>query len=524
VLARSARVIPVLSRAQIRAFDAHAIGAAKVLGVVLMENAGRGAADAIERALLDGSARGKTVSVVAGTGNNGGDGFVVARHLALRGARVHVFLAGSEAKVRGDARANLDAWRGLGHGVVELTSDLQPLHEAVVWSDAVVDALFGTGFDRPLDAAHAAIVAVMNESRAKVAAIDIPSGLDADTGRVLGAAVRASLTVTFAHRKLGLMTPNGAAHAGAIVVVDIGVPADLVKHTGVAAHVVEASDLHAWLAQRAADAHKNTAGHVGVIAGSPGKIGAALMVAHAALRAGAGLATIATWPEAASAIETRVREEMTARLDRSSLAASIDAALAGKRAAVVGPGFGLDADARLAVEHVVATFAGPLVVDADALTHFAGRPEALAVAKRAILTPHPGEAARLLGKTAAQVEDDRFAAARELGSRARAVVVLKGAHTIVADPDGRLVVNATGNAALATAGSGDVLGGVAGALACALDPFEAACAGVYVHGAAADAWRDANGGADRGLLASEIADLVPAALAACVRDHTDCSR
>jgi NAD(P)H-hydrate epimerase len=235
------------------------------------------------------------------------------------------------------------------------------------------------------------------------------------------------------------------------------------------------------------------------------------MVARAALRAGAGLATIATWTESADAIEAGVLEAMTTRIDRASIAAAVDAALAGKRVAVVGPGLGLDADARAVVERALA-FTGVVVVDADALSIFAGSPESFAPARAAILTPHPGEAARLLGTTPAAVEGDRFAAARSLAARARAVVVLKGARTIVAGPDGRVVVNATGNAALATAGSGDVLGGIIAALACSLAPFEAAAAGAFLHWLAADAWSATHG--DRGLLASEIADALPVTMRA----------
>ena len=514
-------MIPVLSRAQMRAFDAHAIGACRDPSVVLMENAGRGAADAIEREFLDGCARGRRVVVVCGAGNNGGDGLVVARHLALRGADVETWLVGSSDRTKGDSRANLDALRGVGGVVREIAADVQPLRNALsVLSGAsvIVDALFGTGLDRHLAGVHVEVVTAMNEAAAPKASLDIPSGLDADTGLPLGAAVRAQLTITFAHYKLGLLTPGGAHYAGRLIVADIGVPASLASVVGASAQLLEARDVAALVGPRATDAHKNSAGHVAVLAGSAGTVGAALIVARAALRAGAGVVTIATWADAAAALDARVLEAMTARLDASALELSIDAALAGKRAVVIGPGFGLDANAKRAALHVVASFPGPLVIDADALTLFAGAPSTFTSSHAAILTPHPGEAARLLGTAAADVERDRFAAARKLALASRAVVVLKGARTIIAAPDGRIVINPSGNAALATAGSGDVLGGIIGALACSLDAFDAACAGVFIHGAAGDAW--AKGGADRGLLASEIADGIPAVFAALHRAPT----
>ncbi|HZU83985.1 MAG TPA: NAD(P)H-hydrate dehydratase, partial [Polyangiaceae bacterium] len=454
----------------------------------------------------------------------GGDGFVVARHLLVRGARPLVVLAGDAARTSGDARANLDAWRGLGGELREIApgaagAALEPLRAALGEAEVVVDALFGTGLDRPIDGWLADVVRAMNAVRVPRFAVDLPSGLDADTGRTLGVAVHAQVTVTFAHPKLGLLTPGGARLAGRLHVADIGVPASLVEHpqVGHAARVMETADLAAWRAPRPADAHKTSAGHVLVVAGSPGRIGAALLVARGAMRAGAGLATIATWPQSAAAIESRVLEVMTARIDPAAAEASLRDALGGKRAVVVGPGFGLGADARAAVEAVIAAWDGPLVVDADALTLFAGRAAALRAAKQAILTPHPGEAGRLLGASADEVERDRWKAARELAATTGAVVVLKGAHTIVAPPPGDSsqdpqtlpVVSPVACAALATAGSGDVLGGVIAAFACSLDRFPAACAGVLAHGLSGAAWSASHGGADRGMIAPEIADGIP---------------
>ncbi|HZU81271.1 MAG TPA: NAD(P)H-hydrate dehydratase [Polyangiaceae bacterium] len=506
---------PVLSRAQMRAFDAHAVERCRVPSLLLMENAGRGATDVLVRELLGGRCADARVVVVCGTGNNGGDGLVIARHLLVRGARPIVLLAGDERRASADARANLDAWRGLGGELRPLAPEGAEACVAAAGADArvVVDALFGTGLDRPIEGWLAELVGAVNAAPAPRFAVDLPSGLDADNGRALGVAVQAHVTVTFAHHKLGLLTPNGARLAGRVHVVDIGVPASLVADVGESARRLEESDLARWATPRQPGAHKNSAGHVLVLAGSPGKIGAPQLVARGAMRAGAGLVTIGTWPEAAARIESRVLEVMTARIDPTRLDESLDAALVGKHAVAVGPGFGVGEDARAAVEHVLAAWQGPLVVDADALTLLAGRPAALAAAPRAILTPHPGELARLLGTTPAEIESDRFAAAREAARSTRSVAVLKGAHTIVASPDARVAVSPVACPALATAGSGDVLGGIVAAMACTLPPFEAACAGVLVHALAGEAWSREHAGADRGMLASEIADRLPGLVA-----------
>lgn len=507
---------PVLSRLQVREFDAHAIRACGVPGILLMENAGRGATDVLERELFAGNARGRRAVIVCGTGNNGGDGLVIARHLAVRGGAPVVFLTGEAHQVSGDARTQLDAWLGIGGAVCEMAPGraLTPLIDAMKDADVVVDALFGTGLDRAIDGWFADVIEATNGCRAPRLAVDLPSGLDADTGAALGAAIHARLTATFAFPKLGLLTPNGARLAGRVHVVDIGVPGALVADADSAAKVLHEGDIARWIEPRSPGAHKTSAGHVVVVAGSLGKVGAPQLATHGALRAGAGMVTIATWPEAALAVESSLREAMTARIDRMDAPRSLDAILKGKDAVVIGPGLGLDDGARAVVEYVIATWDGPIVIDADALTMFAGKPSVFMASKNAILTPHPGEMGRLLDKSPAQVEGDRFRAARELCAAAGAVVVLKGAHTIIAAPDSRLCVSPIACPALATAGSGDTLGGIIAAMACSMAPFEAACAGVMLHALAGQAWSHAHGGVDRGLLASEIADQLPLVLAA----------
>ncbi len=476
-----------------------------------MENAGAGATDLLVRELLGGRVRGRRIALVCGTGNNGGDGLVMARQLAVRGAQPLVFLLGDSQLLSADVRTNWEAWKGIGGQTHEVSAgaSLSELGEAAAQADVVVDAIFGTGLDRTIEGYLVDVIHLLNRTPSPRFSVDLPSGLDADTGQVLGVAVEARVTATFARHKLGLLTPTGARYAGRVHVIDIGVPASRFSQTGSSVHLLDGEQVAEWVVPRTPGAHKNSAGHVLVVGGSRGRVGAPQLVAHGALRAGAGLATIATWPESAAAIEAHLLEVMTARIDRNATGESLDAILKGKQTVVLGPGLGLEDDARTAVEYVLATWHGPIVVDADALSMFAGRPSVFMAAKNAILTPHPGELGRLLNKSPGQVESDRFRAARELVAATGAVVVLKGAHTIVASPDSRMAVSSIACPALATAGSGDLLGGVIGAMACSLSLFEAACAGVIVHGMAGEAWSRMHDGADRGLLAREIGDLLP---------------
>jgi NAD(P)H-hydrate epimerase len=501
---------PVLSRAQSQAFDAYAIETCKVPSLVLMENAGRGATDVLVTELLGGDATGARVAVVCGTGNNGGDGFVIARRLAVMGARPVVLLAGPADSLSHDARANCEAWRGIGGDVRDVSqAPLTPLGEAVATADVIVDALFGTGLSRPIEGHAAEVIGALGAARAPVLAVDLPSGLDADTGAVLGVAVRARVTATFAHRKLGLLTPTGACWAGKVVLVDIGVPGALAAPLGPTVTMIEPADVVAWRTPRVPGAYKTAVGHVLIVGGSPGRVGAPQLTMRGALRAGAGLATILTWPSVASAIEGQILEAMTARIEPSRADELLKDALSGKHAVVAGPGLGVGPEERHVVERLLAAWRGPLVIDADALTMFAGDIRPLTGLAAAILTPHPGELARLSGSSITHIEGDRFKAAASAASSLGAVVVLKGAHTVVAAPDGRIAVSPVACPALATAGAGDVLSGVIAALACSLPPFEAACAGVMIHAMAGEAWSRAHGGADRGLLASEIADAIP---------------
>lgn len=518
---------PVLSREQIRSFDARAIEAG-VPGLVLMENAGRGAAEVALRLLGAGtSERGAPrVLVLCGGGNNGGDGYVVARRLHTCGVRVQVLSAVAPESLAGDALIQARAWAAVNQGGPAAAADVAEVRAALDGVELVVDALLGTGANRPVRDPLASWIATIDDSGARVLALDVPSGLDADSGAVLGVAVRAHTTVTFAHYKRGLFTTAGHEHAGEVVLVDIGVPGDAFPlgdgrgprsteaAEGPAAYLLEETDVTRALRRRPVTAHKGQSGRVVVVAGSPGKVGAARLTARGALRAGAGLVTVATREEAAAQLEVGAHEEMTERLDPAAPGEAISRP--NPDAIAVGPGLGLDDEAWGVLEAVL-RLERPAVVDADALHLLALRAPrgldgggSLGPGPR-VLTPHPGEAARLLGVGVSEVEGDRFAAVRKLCAQLGAIVVLKGSRTLVAAPDGVPRISCWGSPVLATGGTGDVLTGIIGALLVHYQPLDAAWLGVALHGAAGEL-RARGRRLDRGILAREIADGVPRAV------------
>jgi hydroxyethylthiazole kinase-like uncharacterized protein yjeF len=496
-------MIPLFTREQMRAVDRAATERHQVPGLVLMENAGVGATEHLLR-LYSGQL--EHVLIVGGEGQNGGDGWVVARQLHARGFSPRCFLVGREDEVQGDARVNLEAVRAYGIALTVVSgAEVEQLVEAVRAASLVVDALFGTGLSRALGGDYARVVSILDQAHAPICALDLPSGIDADTGAVLGCAVRAHSTVTFAGHKLGLHQYPAVAHVGELACVGIGVP---VPGAGDSA-LIESRDVAELLPVDRGDAHKGTRGHVLAIAGSRGKTGAALLSALGALRAGAGLVTIASDSETQRVLEHKVLEIMTAAHDDDDALSSLLALAKGKRAALLGPGFGLGSERRELVRSLVVALPLPTVIDADGLTALAGELELLrgATGPR-ILTPHPGEAAALLGCSTVEVQADRYRAVRELARRSGQVVVLKGARTVIASPEGALRICRAGTPALGVAGTGDVLSGVIAALSVSLTPFAAAWAGVQIHAVAGEIAAQT----DRGLLASEVAGHVPAAL------------
>lgn len=527
---------PILVRETMRAFEAHFIERG-VPELVLMENAGRGAAHwlglqgrprhgeaekkprpvggSCVRCADEGALSGFSVVVLAGPGNNGGDGFVVARHLLGRGATVRVVAFSTAESSSASCRVMRAAFEAIGGEVRELDATSDEERDALFGAaDFIVDALWGTGLRRPLEGAAKRLVESVNASGARVVALDVPSGLDADTGEVLGVAVRAEHTVTFAHLKRGLFTTRGHELSGRITVSQIGVPRALPGYVAPSAWWLEERDLTERLSSRSPTSHKSTAGKVAVVGGSAGMFGAPRLSARAAFRGGAGVVTLASDAATIHAFEVESLETMTRVVDDPD-AADFQAWLEKQSALVVGPGIGRSEDAARLVRAALAA-RRPTVVDADALRLIAAKAAGLSVESlrdhdALVLTPHPAEAADLLGRTTERIESDRFGAAEELAARSGAVVVLKGSRTIVAAPRSISWVSSAGSAALATAGSGDVLGGVIAALLAeksARTTFDSALVGVGLHALAGEAWSEEHG--DAGLLASEIADGVPA--------------
>jgi len=488
------------------------IDQAKIPSLVLMENAGRSATEVILKRWPE---RAKRSLVVCGTGNNGGDGFVVARHLASAGCQVRVVALGAPEKFTKDAAQMAAAFSGSG-GQVQWVADstqLRTVKDELSGSKLLVDALFGTGLSKPLTGLYMDVVELLNQSQIPCCALDIPSGLDADTGSVLGGVVRANVTVTFAHPKVGLFSTSGVECVGELSIGSLGIPADSWKQVGSTAQRVELQEVVQWLPRRKSTIHKGLAGRVAVVAGSPGTTGAALLAAEGALRAGAGLVTHVGYQSTIDAIESRVLEAMTKALDFTDVRQQLRDVLRTTQCVILGPGLGTFADSKVLVEETLKQAAVTVVVDADALTLLAASPEWLTVSpEKRILTPHVGELARLLKTDVTSVEADRFQALKAAVALTHAVVVLKGAYTLVGAPDMLPLVVGGPCPALATGGSGDVLAGIIGALSVSLAPWSAAACGVYLHNWAARRWTRVHG-SDRGLLAHELADSIPDALA-----------
>jgi len=500
---------PLVGAEAMRGLDRHTIETLGVPGEVLMENAGRAATELV----LEELPAGGEVLVVCGAGNNGGDGFVVARQLALLGVPVRTALLGEASALRGDAAANHR--RAVAVGVAVEGPRWRAPRRGVI-----VDAIFGTGLCREVAKAPAASVRRINASRGeavRVVAVDLPSGLCADTGQVLGVAVRADATVTFELPKLGLALEPGRSQAGRIVVARVGI-AEQAPGVGHEAELWTRAGAGARLPARPPAGHKGSFGHALVVAGSEGKTGAAALAASGAGRVGAGLVTIACPAGLNDILEVKCTEAMTVALpdtaERAFAASAEDALveLAAERDAVgLGPGVGRDDETLKLMRALAARIEQPMAIDADALRAFGEEP-ALLRSRPAptVLTPHPGEAAALLGGRPAELNRDRPGAARRLAEATGCTVVLKGAATVVATPEGRIFVNPTGGPALASGGTGDVLlGMLAGLLAQGQQADEAAVLAVFLHGFAADRIAESNGPA--GLLAEDLARELPAA-------------
>ena len=484
----------VLNSAQMRDADRRAVEDIGISPLVLMENAGRQAVAAMEAMYSDLSDR--HVAVLCGRGNNGGDGFVVARTLAQRGVTVSVFLVGRVADVRGDARTNLDILGRLGLTVAEIAdSQAWELHFSE-FSDCtlVVDAIFGTGLSAPVSGLIESVIADVNASGIPVVAIDLPSGLSADSHAPIGPSIEAGLTVTLGAPKLPLVLPPGETRAGDIVIADIGIPGEVIDAVaGARVDLLTRASMRELITPRAADSHKGDYGRVLIVAGSKGKTGAACLSATGALRSGAGLVTVATPASSLNVVASLGSDYMTEPLDEAVNGLDpdeVDRLLDIARDVIaIGPGLGQAEATRAFVKQLVDRATMPLVIDADGLNAFADEPDRLAgrEGRDVIITPHPGEMARLVGMSTDEVQASRLEIARNFAVGHHLYVVLKGHRTLIATPDERVFINPTGNPGMATGGTGDVLTGMIAAWLAQLLDAEAACKlAVYLHGMAGD--------------------------------------
>ena len=512
-------MIRVVTAREMQDLDRRTVTEFGMPSLLLMENAGAETA----RAVLGTfprlrSGRG---TILCGRGNNGGDGFVVARHLLNRGVQVRTLLVGKRQEVKGDARINLDILDNMGAGPQEITTagDLAAVREVLATSDVVVDALLGTGTQGPAHGLIAEVIGLVNDAGRPVAAIDLPSGLAADSPEPPGPAIRAQLTITLGLPKPCLLLYPAAGWVGALRVVEIGMPAPLTRAGGGLLGLLERADVAPALPPRDPAAHKGTFGHVLVIAGSAGKTGAAALASEAALRAGAGLVTLAVPRSLNGILEVKVTEVMTepvAETEAQTIgrAAGPDllALARGKSLVAIGPGLGSHPDTKALVRDLVASLQTPVVLDADGINAFAGAADLLGqAAGPVILTPHPGELARLLGLDRDALLRGRLALVPETARRLRATLVLKTARTLIASPQGEVRIVPTGNPGMATGGTGDVLTGlIAGLLAQGAGPLLAASAGAYLHGLAGDLAAERLG--QEAMLAGDLLDSVPEAI------------
>ena len=501
---------------EIQAMDRLTIEDFGIPGMVLMENAGRGATRFLLQQFPD--IENKKVAVIAGRGNNGGDGFVIARYLKQKGIQVQVYLLAVRDRVQGDALANLKLLKPLEVPVVEIPDEASfskiksEMHGLDLW----IDAILGTGLKSDVKGYFKTIIDFINKLNKPVFAVDVPSGLNSDTGQPCGTCICAAATATFAYAKTGHMVYPGADYIGNLKIVDIGIPPHIAAAVGPRHFLSTAQLIRSHLIPRPADAHKGSTGHLLVIAGSIGKTGAAAMTSMSALRTGAGLVTLGVAESLNAALEGRMLEAMTAPLPESgsgvlgeSAFNAIQQELPGKRCLAIGPGLGQAAETKKLICKIIRQSEIPVVVDADGLNNLAGELKHFKKTKAPIiLTPHPGEMSRLLDTRVSKVQQDRIECARDFSVRYNVHVVLKGARTIIAHPDGRVFINPTGNAGMASGGMGDVLTGViAGLIVQGLTP-EAAChAGVYLHGAAADSLVEDMG--PYGFLAGDVMKAIP---------------
>jgi NAD(P)H-hydrate epimerase len=512
-------VLSLVDAQQIKDIDELAVRQFGMSSLLLMENAGRSVVEEIEHRY--GSVEGTNVLVIAGKGKNGGDGFVAAWHAVQRGAYVTVLFIGNEAETQGDVKTNYDILKRMGDARLNLIRSFKVKDFSRMRFDFIIDAIVGISFHGEIRGKFKAVVDWINsQHNSKIVAVDVPSGLDASTGRCSSTVVKAGLTVTMALPKIGLYLGKGREVTGSVAVADIQIPARLVEKQKSKVYLIEEKDIQNGLPVRSIAAHKQSVGKIFVIAGSKGLTGAALLCSQSAMKAGAGAVVLGIPSAVFSAVSRRTLEVMPYELPSTrdgSVAFSAMDSIAQKMkwadVVLLGPGLSQNSETMDMIRRVIAVSEKPLVVDADGLNALSKN---LALLKRrkcksVILTPHLGEFSRLTSLSVDEIEKNKIEIARSFARKHDVVLVLKSAPTITAVPHGEIFVNPTGNAGMATAGSGDVLAGIIAALVGQHNtPAQAGINGVYVHGSAGDIARDEIG--EMGMLASDIMNRIPIAL------------
>lgn len=506
----------VVTPDEMKIIDKTAIDEFGIPGIVLMENAALGVVSEIVKIL--GDVPGKYAIVLAGKGNNGGDAFAVARHLFNMGARLSVHVLAKLADISGDAKTNLDILLKMGIEVNEVTRDehIDGIKDSLKFTHVVVDGLLGTGLKGEVKGVMAGIIGVVNDSCVPVVAVDIPSGVNGETGKISSACIKAKTTVTFGFPKLGQLIHPGCEYVGDLKTLDIGIPRAAVKADKIKTCFIDLDFVKQLIPKRKPDTNKGTYGRVLIVAGSRGMTGAACLTGGAALRAGAGLVYMAAPTSLLPIYAVSLVEALTIPLEDENKGYitkesvhEILGKLESLDVAAVGPGLSSGDEIKAVVYSIIKSSKVPIVLDADGINVLAKDLSVLKDLKtQMVITPHPGEMARLIGTSVKEVQEDRVNIARAFSKKWGLITVLKGSRTVIASPNGEIYINATGNPGMSTGGSGDVLTGIiASLIGQGLKPIDAAIAGVYLHGVCGDNIVQRKG--EHGLIAGDLLQEIP---------------
>lgn len=500
---------------EMRRMDERAINEYGIPGVVLMENAALSVVKHIQQKIKE--VQNPKILIVCGTGNNGGDGFTIGRHLYQSGCHVTILLVGKIGRISGDAFINYNICTKLGMNILQFEQESNHRYSHILkeHQDIIVDALFGTGLTRNIEGSLANLIADINEVGGFKVAVDLPSGISADTGKVLGVAFKADLTVTFGVAKPGLLLYPGAAYAGKVICDDISLPKDILLSDDLKGHQLLRHELKALLPKRFPWSHKGSYGKVGIIAGSEGMTGAAILSGTAAYRIGAGLVKLIVPESIMPIVQNGLREAVCVpysvmknqELETTSLQ-HIKEGVADVDAVVIGPGLSKGEWAKQILRCILKEAKVPVVIDADGLNIIAKQPELLQLSKATlILTPHLGEMSRLSGALTKDIAENILVHGQAYSKANNTILVLKDARTVISNDEGEFFINTVGNHGMSTAGAGDVLAGIIGGLiAQGVEPFKSAYVGVYIHGLAGDIGAKAKG--KNSLMATDICDYI----------------